>query len=68
MSQPMTLELDQLEREILLKGLKFVRSSLRLHVEDPTEENERLRRNRIDEVQHLIDRLEGSAHKAAAAV
>lgn len=68
MNQAVNLDLDVHEREILLRGLKFVRSSIQLAMEDPTEDTERRRAEQIQEVNELIARLEGSPHATAANV
>lgn len=68
MNQSVTLDLDHQERDILLRGLRFVRSSIRLHVEDPTAETVEQRRGAIAEIEELIARLEGSPRQTAASV
>ena len=68
MNNQTAFEFDSNEREILLRGLQFVRSSVQLNVYDPTEENERSRADQIREVDELIERLSGTAHKTAAGV
>ncbi len=68
MNQSVTLDLDSHEREILLKGLRFVRSSIRLAVEDPTPESVDRRVNAINEVEELMARLEGAPRKTTAKV
>ena len=48
MSESISLELTKDQKEILLKGLRFVRSSIMLDINDlPTNESEDERRARI---------------------
>lgn len=47
------LEINERQRELLLQGLRYVRSSIALAVEEPTENSVKKRRNDIQEVETL---------------
>ncbi len=54
MSESITLELTKDQKEILLKGLRFVRSSIMLDINDlPTNESEDERRANLRQVTEL---------------
>lgn len=68
MNQSTAFEFDKEERDLLLLGLRHVRSSIAMEVQDPTEENVRLRRDRIRDVEELISRLSGAPTESTANV
>ena len=68
MNQSIAIEFDKEERDLLLLGLRHVRSSIAMEVQDPTEENVRLRRDRIRDVEQLIARLSGAPTESTANV
>jgi hypothetical protein len=55
------IDLTEHERDILLKGLRFVRSSIKLETRDPSAQDELRRSGLLDEVQILSQRLEASS-------
>lgn len=58
MSESITLELTKDQKEILLKGLRFVRSSIMLDINDlPTNESEDERRANLRQVTELTDHV-----------
>ena len=58
MSETITLELTKDQKEILLKGLRFVRSSIMLDINDlPTNESEGERRAKLRQVTELTEHV-----------
>ncbi|MBD3672647.1 MAG: hypothetical protein HUJ26_03880 [Planctomycetaceae bacterium] len=68
MSETISVDLDHQERDILLRGLRHVRSSIALAVCDPTPESNRQRDEDLQDVEDLIARLSGSQKKSVAKV
>lgn len=54
-------ELTDKQRELILRGLRFVRSSVKLGMTTPTEDSEAARASDLQEVEALIARLEEAA-------
>jgi hypothetical protein len=67
MSEPMNVGLTEEQREILLKGLRFVRSAVALEVYDSTPETDAQRSSKLREIRQLADYLEGVRPAGAAA-
>ena len=62
MNETITLELTKDQKDILLKGLRFVRSSIMLDINDlPTNESEDERRANLRQVTALAEHV----HRAA---
>ena len=59
MSQNMTVELTDQQRETLLQGLRFVRSSLMLDARDPDAELDAERDARLKQIAALVSQLNG---------
>lgn len=58
MSESITLELTKDQKETLLQGLRFVRSSIMLDINDnPTNESEEDRRARLRKVVELTEQV-----------
>lgn len=58
MTETITLEVTKEQKEILLRGLRFVRSSAMLNMNDlPTSESEEERRSEIRQVTELTEHL-----------
>ena len=58
MNESITLELTKDQKEILLKGLRFVRSSIMLDINDlPTSESEEERRANLRQVTELTEHV-----------
>lgn len=58
MSETITLELTKDQKEILLRGLRFVRSATMLDINDnPTNESEEERRAELRRVTELTDHV-----------
>ena len=52
------LELSSAERDVLLRGLRYVRSALMLEIREPSRDDESRRAGLLDEIQILSQRLE----------
>ena len=60
MSETMSVGLTEQQREILLRGLRFVRSSVALDVHDSTPELDAERASKLREIRQLAEYLEGA--------
>ncbi|MCA9066624.1 MAG: hypothetical protein KDA96_26335 [Planctomycetaceae bacterium] len=60
MDASLNIELTSQERDVLLRGLRYVRSAIMLEMRDPTPDDERMRSCRLDEIQILCQRLEST--------
>jgi hypothetical protein len=63
----MNVGLTEEQREILLKGLRFVRSAVALEVYDSTPETDAQRSSKLREIRQLAEYLEGARPAGAAA-
>ncbi len=54
------IDLTPQERDILVRGLRYVRSSIMLEVRNPTRDDEYRRSAMLDEIQNLSQRLESA--------
>lgn len=61
MRDNMTIELDQRQREYLLAGLRYVRSSIALEILDWSEEVESRRQSQYQDLDSLEALLSGSS-------
>lgn len=68
MNDVLQVELTTHERDVLLRGLRYVRRSVMLETRDPTKEDELRRSGLIDEIQMLSQRLEATDPLATADV
>jgi hypothetical protein len=66
MSQAMSLELSDRQREFLLRGLRFVRRSYTLEFRDTSELTEDQRSEALRQIQDLNALLEGGRAKQTA--
>lgn len=66
MSECMNVELTADQREVLLQGLRYVRSSLMLDIRDPDATVDAERDDRLRNVAALVDQLNGQLPKRAA--
>ncbi|MCA8990214.1 MAG: hypothetical protein KDA78_21380 [Planctomycetaceae bacterium] len=55
------VEITGRQQELLLEGLRFVTSSVRLRREDPTPETVANRRDQLNELYELVALIEGNA-------
>jgi hypothetical protein len=67
MSESLHLELNDRQREILLRGLRFVRSSRMLEFRDATEITEDERRDELTQIRALSDLLDRKTRKGEPA-
>ena len=68
MDDVLQVELTTHERDVLVRGLRFVRRSIMLETRDPTQQDELRRSGLIDEIQMLSQRLEATDPLATADV
>lgn len=66
MDEVLQVELTTHERDVLLRGLRYVRRSIMLETRDPTQQDELRRSGLIDEIQMLSQRLEATDPLATA--
>ena len=57
MSQTVNVGLTPEQRDLLLRGLRFVRSSVMLEMLDPAPETHEQRRSQLREINQLVERL-----------
>lgn len=67
MSETLTVGLTKEQREILLRGLRFVRSAVSLEVREPSPEVDADRATQLREIGRLVEELEGSRPAGATA-
>jgi hypothetical protein len=67
MSETLTVGLTKQQRELLLRGLRFVRSSVVLEIREPSSEVDADRATQVREINRLVEELEGSRPAGAAA-
>ena len=65
MSDLLSFDLSKEQRDVLLQGLRYVRSSIMLTVEDPTPEYVNERTSRLSEVSLLASMLTGTPAEKA---
>lgn len=65
MSELFQLELTERQRELLLRGLRYVRSSRMLETHDIPDPIEEERRKELNEIRHLVEMLDLKSGKAA---
>ncbi len=60
MNDVLQVEVSPRERDVLLRGLRYVRSALLLEMRDPNPDHDRRRSHLLDEIQALSHRLQPS--------
>lgn len=60
MDEMIQIELTTHERDVLVRGLRFVRSAIMLETREPSREDELRRSGLLDEIQMLSQRLEAT--------
>ena len=68
MDDVLQVELTTHERDVLVRGLRYVRRSIMLETRDPELADERRRSNLLDDIQMLSQRLEATDPLLAAVV
>ena len=66
MSELMHLELTDRQRELLLRGLRYVRSSRMLEIRETPDKAEEERADELTEIRHLVAMLDQKSGAAAA--
>lgn len=61
MSELTHLELNDRQRELLLRGLRYVRSSRMLEIRETPDKDEEERASELTEIRHLVAMLEPTA-------
>jgi len=61
MSELLTLELNQQQRDVLIRGLRYVRSSVMLTTQDLTPELEQARAEELRQLAELTSIMKGEA-------
>ena len=56
------------DREVLLRGLRYVRSSIMLETRDPTEEDEAKRGEQLRDIADIVQRLNATPSVSTADV
>lgn len=64
MSETLTVGLTQSQRDLLIRGLRFVRSSVMLEIQEPTDDVVTNRNRNLNEIAQLFEQL-GSPIPAA---
>ena len=67
MSETLTVGLNKQQRDLLLRGLRFVRSAVMLEVREPGPEVDAERATQVREIGRLVEQLEGSRPAGAPA-
>jgi hypothetical protein len=67
MSETLNVGLTKPQRELLLRGLRFVRSAVMLEVREPSAEVDTDRATQVREIGRLVEQLEGSRPAGTAA-
>lgn len=62
MTDQRKLELTSRQQDLLLQGLRYIRSSVKLRMEDPTPESKQKRAEQLEELMQLSSLIEGSSH------
>jgi hypothetical protein len=60
MSDSLHIELTTDQRDVLLQGLRFVRSSIMMEMRDSTPEDESFRTNQLEDIAQLVQQLNGN--------
>lgn len=58
-SEHLQIGISQEQRELLLRGLRFLRSSVLLRVCEPSEDDCRQREQELREIEDLVEQLRG---------
>lgn len=57
----LSVELTSRQQDLLLEGLRYISSSVKLRREDPTPELLDIRRQQLDEIHRLASLIEGNS-------
>lgn len=64
MSDTLHIAITPEQRDLLLRGLRFIRSSVLLRVGNPGEEDRQQREAQLQQIEELVDQLKGSPSAA----
>lgn len=67
MSETITVGLTRQERDLLLRGLRYVRSDVMLEIRDPSPAVEQDRQKQLREIASLVEQLNGAQSANAPA-
>lgn len=67
MAEIATINITEKQLDLLLSGLRYVRSAEKLRVEDPTPDYVRSRTEKLEEIAVLVDTLNSSPRQQSAA-
>jgi hypothetical protein len=67
MSETLTVGLTTQQRDLLLRGLRFVRSAVALEIREPSPEVDADRATQMREIGRLVEQLEDTRSAGAAA-
>lgn len=59
MGETLSTNLDKSQRDLLLDGLKYVRSSVLLAFREHTDDDAEQREKRLQDIEHLVAQLKG---------
>ena len=68
MIQNLTIEVNSQQRDLLLQGLRYIRSSRRLEFRDPLAPPDEKREGELKEIAGLMTQLEGKSAAVPASV
>ncbi len=60
MNETVTVGLTDSQRDLLIRGLRYVRSSVMLEVREPSPEDDEDRRTQLRDIAQLVERLNQS--------
>ncbi|GAB4146058.1 MAG: hypothetical protein Tsb009_18540 [Planctomycetaceae bacterium] len=67
MSESVNIDLDKAQRDLLLQGLRYVRSSVLLGFREPSAEDTQKREKKLRDIEALVDQLNGNMPAEVAA-
>ena len=67
MAEIATINITEKQLDLLLSGLRYIRSAEKLRVEDPTPDYVRSRTEKLEEIAVLVDTLNSSPRQQSAA-
>ncbi len=59
MSESLQVELTPDQRDVVLRGLRYIRSSIALEFREPSSENTENRNQQLQQIASLVDQLSG---------
>lgn len=65
MSEQVNIGINKADREMLLQGLRYVRSSVLLEMRDPTDDDTERREVELRKIERLVSQISGSSEAMA---